>query len=50
MSEAYGVNGVRARNVLHGAYAAVLERRRARVAGSGGHQLELPVAAEGEAA
>lgn len=50
MSEAYGLTDVRARNVLHGTYAAVLERRRAQVAASGGHQLELPLAAEGEAA
>ncbi len=37
MAEAYGIAGVAPRNVLHGAYAEAIERRRAR----DGEQLEL---------
>jgi hypothetical protein len=40
MAEAYGVVGVRPRNVLHGVYAAAIEERRLRE----GEQLELPLA------
>ena len=40
MAQAYGVVGVRPRNVLHGTYAAALEEMRLR----SGDQLELPLA------
>ena len=41
MREAYGVNGVRTRGTLHGAYAEAIERVRA----ARGEQLELELAA-----
>ena len=40
MAEAYGIVGIRPRNVLHGTYAEAIERQR-RLEGD---QLELPVA------
>jgi len=40
MAEAYGIAGVRPRNVFHGTYADAIERRRLRE----GEQLELPLA------
>ena len=40
MLEAYGITGVRPRNVLHGTYAEAIERRRL-----AGAQLRLPLAA-----
>jgi hypothetical protein len=41
MKQAYGVTGLRPTNVLHGAYAEAIERRRL----LGAAQLELPLAA-----
>ena len=40
IAQAYGITGVRPRNVFHGAYAAALEAQRLR----SGAQLELPLA------
>ena len=41
MAQAYGIAGVRPRNVLHGTYAEAIERRRL----TGGTQLALRLAA-----